>query len=127
MSSNGLVVLNVPARLTWDDWTARVKNVATMKHKLPFYIGDLMLFGEQMWGEKASQFLNEFGYSEQALTNFKYVAKKFPPDERCDLPWSWHQAAAGLPKRERDKALTDALAGVINRSGNTGIGEWEGC
>jgi hypothetical protein len=117
MSVNGVVVLAVPARLTWDEWVARVKNVAVMKRKLPFYIGDLLLYGEQAFGEKASQLLNDFGNSDTALTNFKYVSKKFPPEERCDLPWSWHQAAAGLPKKQREKAITDALAGLINRSG----------
>jgi hypothetical protein len=117
MSTNGLVVLAIPSRMTWEDWTARVKNVAMVKKKLPFYIGDLLLIGEQTFGEKASQFLNEFGYSEGALDNFRWVAKKFAPEERCDLPWSWHQAAAKLPKRERDKALTAALAGELNRAG----------
>jgi hypothetical protein len=117
MSTNGLVVLAVPSRMTWDDWTARVKNVAMVKRKLPFYIGDLLLIGEQTFGERASQFLNEFGYSQGALESFRWVSKKFPPEDRCDLPWGYHQAAAALPKRERDKALTAALAGELNRAG----------
>jgi hypothetical protein len=116
MSTNGLVVLQVPSRLTWEDWCARVKNVATMKKKLYFYIGDLILYGEQVWHEKASQMLNDFGYSAEQLASFKSVAKKFPPEERCDLPWTYHQAAASLPKRERDKALSAALAGEMNRA-----------
>lgn len=116
MTTNGLVVLAVPTRMTFDDWTARVKNVAMMKRKLPFYIGDLVLYGEQTFGEKASQMLNDFGYTNEQLSNYRWVSKKFPPEERCDLPWSFHQAAAKLPKRERDKALSAALAGEMNRA-----------
>jgi len=116
VSQNGLVVLAVPSRMTFDDWTARVKNVAMMKKKLPFYIGDLILMGEATFGEKASQMLNDFGYTNEQLSNFRWVSKKFPPEERCDLPWSWHQSAAKLPKRERDKALSAALAGEMNRA-----------
>ena len=115
-SSNGMVVLEVPARLSWSDWEARVRNLGMVRKKLPWYVGDLLIYGEQAFGEKASQLLNEFGYTERQLSQYRYVAKRFPVEDRCDLPWSWHQAAAALPKRERDKALTAALAGEMNRA-----------
>ena len=120
MSNNGIVVWQerVPARLSWDEWTSRVHNVGMLKKKIAWYIGDLLNYGLDTFGERAWQEIEAMGYSEGALSNFKYVAKKFPPEERSgDLPWSFYQACAGFPKKEREKLITQGLSGALNRAG----------
>jgi hypothetical protein len=116
-NGNGVVVLELPARLSWDGWCARVHEVGLLKKKLPFYVGDLLLYGEQTFGEKASQLINSFGYSEGALSNLRYVAKRFPPEERTnELSWSMYQAIAPFDKRTREKLIVRALSGELKRA-----------
>lgn len=119
MSQNGIIVWaeRVPSRLSWDEWTSRVHNVGMLKKKIAWYIGDLLNYGLDTFGERAWQEIEAMGYSEGALSNFKYVAKKFPPEERSgDLPWSTYQAIAGFRKPEREKLVTRALKGELNRA-----------
>jgi hypothetical protein len=120
MSQNGIVVFQerVPARMGWEEWVNRVHNIGLLKRRVAWYIGDLLLYGEETFGEKAWQEIEAMGYSEGALGNMKYVAKRFPPEERsAELPWSTYQAIAPFQKREREKLVTQALAGEINRAG----------
>ena len=119
MSQNGIIVWaeRVPARLSWSELEERVRNVGKLKRALPFYVGDLVLACDEH-GEKGSQLINEFGYSEGALANLRYVAKRFPPDERdSGLPWSVYQSIAPFDKRTRDRLVNEALDGKITRAG----------
>ncbi len=118
-NGNGVVVWSerIPARMSWSELEERVRNVGKLKRALPFYVGDLVLACDEH-GEKGSQLINEFGYSEGALANLRYVAKRFPPDERSSaLPWSVYQSIAPFDKRTREKLISQALAGEINRAG----------
>src|SRR5271168_1484313 len=103
--------------MTWSELEERVRNVGKLKRALPFYVGDLVLACDEH-GEKGSQLINEFGYSEGHLANLRYVAKRFPPDERSsDLAWSFYQSCAPFDKRTREKLITQGLSGEINRAG----------
>jgi hypothetical protein len=118
-NGNGVVVYQerLPNRISWEEWTQRVHNIGTLKKKIAWYIGDLLNYGLDAFGEKAWQEIEAMGYSEGALSNFKYVAKKFPPEERSsDLPWSTYQAIAPFRKAEREKLITRALNGEIGRT-----------
>src|SRR5271170_7435707 len=124
-NGNGVVVWQerVPARLSWEEWTSRVRNVGLIKRKIAWYIGDLLNYGLDAFGEKAWQEIESMGYSEGALSNFKYVAKKFPPDERSgDLPWSTYQAIAPFRKPEREKLIVRALSGELKRADIRALG-----
>lgn len=116
---NGIVVWceRIPARMSWSELEERVRNVGKLKRALPFYVGDLVLACDEH-GEKGSQLINEFGYSEGALANLRYVAKRFPPDERTSsVPWSIYQSIAPFDKRTREKLITQVLAGEMDRAG----------
>jgi hypothetical protein len=118
-NGNGVIVWaeRVPARLSWSELEERVRNVGKLKRALPFYVGDLVLACDEH-GEKGSQLINEFGYSEGALANLRYVSRRFPPDERSvAVPWSIYQTVAPLDKRTRDKLITQVLSGEIDRAG----------
>ena len=118
-NGNGVVVYQerLPNRISWEEWTIRVRNIGTLKRKIAWYIGDLLNYGLDAFGEKAWQEIESMGYSEGALSNFKYVAKKFPPEERSsDLPWSTYQAIAPFRKAEREKLIVRALSGELKRA-----------
>ena len=115
--------LVVPARLSWDAWVGRVHELGTLRKKINWYVGDLLNYGIDTFGEKAWQEIEAAGYSEGALANLKYVAKKFPPDERsAELPWSVYQAIAPFHKKDRERLVTQALSGEINRAGIRALG-----
>ena len=115
--SNGVAVeLAVPNRMSWENWCERVYKARAMKDQWGFYIGDLVLYGEDHFGEKASQMFEEFGYTEKQLNEYRRIARKFPPEDRRAVPWSHHQSVFRMPKKERLKALDDAAAGLLSRN-----------
>lgn len=118
MPSNEITIDTRVQRLTWDQWVERLHRIGRIKKVLPWVVGDLLLYGLDTFGEKAWQEIEAMGYSEGALANLKYVAKRFPPDERsAELPWSFFQACAPFDKRTREKLVTQGLSGEINRAG----------
>ena len=58
MSKDNSIIVwaeRVPARLSWDEWTSRVHNVGMLKKKIAWYIGDLLNYGLDTFGERAWQ------------------------------------------------------------------------
>lgn len=66
---------------TYDQWFAATEWVKRVEKACPFWLGDLMLDGDQ-FGEMASQILDASEYSEKTLANAKAVAKALPPERR---------------------------------------------
>ncbi len=111
--------LIVPARLSWEQWTLRIREVGQLRDKLPWYVGDLQNMGIKDFGERAWQEIEPetLRYSQKSIGNLKYVAGRFPPEERnSQLSWSMHQDLASFPKREREKLITQALKGELKRA-----------
>jgi hypothetical protein len=108
--------LAIPTKLSWENWCSRMREVGVVNRRWQFYVGDLLNFGIDNFGEKASQFVNDLGYAYHTLENYKYVSKRIPADERADVPFTVYQDIAALPKKERDKAVTGFLAGKLKRA-----------
>ena len=67
-----------------------------------FWLGDLLLFAEQSYGEEYTQVLDDTEEEEQALRNFKWVANKVKASTRVDaLTWSHHREVAKLEPEEQ--------------------------
>ncbi len=109
-------LLTIPASMSWEQWTARVRQVGQLRYGLPWYIGDLLNVGEERWGDRCWQEINELGYNLQSCRNFKWVASRIGPDERSGLDWSYYQAIAGLEKEQRAELITLALSGHLTRA-----------
>jgi hypothetical protein len=110
------IALSVPARLSWEAWTNRMRGLVVLRRKLPFYVGDLLNYGIDNFGEKCWQVISELEYAPETLGNYQRVAKKITEDERADVPFTVYQDIYTLPKRERDKLVTAFQAGTMKRS-----------
>lgn len=109
-------LLEIRGRLSWEAWASRMRDVKRFHQKFPFYVGDLILYGEQYFHEKSSQMINETGLAHETLMNYKMVAKRIPAEERADVPFTVYQDIASLPRRERDKIVTGFQAGTMKRA-----------
>lgn len=98
--------LDLPESLTFEDWVEVGDKLRTVEQSVMWWIGDWLRFGERRYGEMYAQAVELTGYSEQTLTNAKWVSSKYEISNRLEnLPWAHHQIAAALPALERANVL----------------------
>lgn len=103
LTHNGAVVRGTP---TYDEWYAAITWAKQVEKASPFWVGDLLQWGEAKFGEMASQVHEAIGYEYQTSANAQYVCKKIPPERRRPtVPFSHHAEVASLPPAEQDKWL----------------------
>ncbi len=83
--------LNLPPRLSFEEWMGHGRTIQSLYASLPWYIGDWLAYGESEYGEKYSQGLTLWDYGYQTLSNMAWVASRFPPDQRTQLSWTHHR------------------------------------
>ena len=102
----GMVVTGTP---TYDEWHAATVWVQQVEKASPFWIGDLLAYGEAAYGEKYTQAVEATGHTVGYLMNVASVAQKIPAAERHPaLSFSHHQAVAALPLDARNEWLDKA-------------------
>lgn len=77
-----------------------------------FTVGDAILAGEMLYGEKSFQAFEEFGVSEEVRQECVRISRKVPRSTRQlkRLSWSHHRAVAALPPVEQKQWLKRAAA-----------------
>lgn len=94
---------------TYDEWFAAMTWVQQVEKASPFWIGDLLSFGEAAYGEKYSQAVEATGHKASYLMNVASVASKIPVERRHpDLSFAHHQDVAALPEAEQEQWLDKA-------------------
>lgn len=74
-----------------------------------FAIGDAIMQGEKLYGEKAHQAIEQMNLSVDARLEYVRVASKVPRSvRRADLSWSHHRAVAALEPPEQKRWLKEA-------------------
>lgn len=102
----GLEVVGDP---TFDEWAEMVETLKAMEKALQFWLGDLLNYGEQAYGQKYSQFLDIRDVG--TLRNYAWVANKVDASLRNDtLTWDHHRRVAALPPSEQAEWLQKAEA-----------------
>jgi hypothetical protein len=91
--------------LPFDQWASGVYMIDTVQRGAPWWLGDMLLYGEQEYGESYAQVMEHTEMSYSTLTTYKSVAKAFPPHERRQgVDWSKHEACAALMRLAPDVA-----------------------
>ena len=99
--------------MTEAEYVAKLEEVGRVGRHLMFHLGDLILYGEARWGERAYQYADKAGYSPKTLQNAAYVAQAIPPARRREiLSFGHHAAVAGLPESQQERLLTDAATAL---------------
>ena len=101
--------LNLPSKLTFDEWMGHGETLSAMQNSIPWWVGDWINFGESKFGEgKYSQGLTLWDYGYHTLANMAWVASQYPPETRTSLSWTHHRYAASLDMEERTALLEKA-------------------
>jgi hypothetical protein len=106
LTATGLVV---DKGLTQDDALDIAKRLASIKGVLPFAWADLALAAESFpeeWQQEFKKLVDEAGIPSKTLSNYKTVARKFPPSRRREgLYFGHYDAVQGLETKEADRLL----------------------
>lgn len=104
---------DLPATMTEAEYVAKLEEVGRVGRHLMFHLGDLLLYGETRWGERAYQYADKAGYSAKTLQNAAYVAQAIPPTRRRDvLSFGHHAAVAALPEADQESILDGAASSM---------------
>ena len=90
---------------TLEDWERHAPELFEMQRYVPWWIGDMVVYGEAQYGDDFWQAV-PLGVSESMISRFAGMARKYPPGERVPgVSWSHHAAAL----RIEDKMLRRSL------------------
>jgi len=99
----GLVISGSP---TYDEWEACGTFLKQAEKAVQFWIGDWLNYGERQWGEQYSQAVEETGYDQGTLRNYKYTASAVDLSLRSDkLSFAHHREIATLEPQEQREFL----------------------
>ena len=104
-----LTELRLPAsgNLTWEDYERLGSFLGAMSVAMCWWIGDFLVYGEEVFGEEYAQIEASLRLRPQTLANYRSVAKHVPPSRRrAGLSFGVHAELAYLPPRDRDEMLT---------------------
>jgi len=106
LHKNGITPVGNP---TFEQWEEVGKFIKKSGQSVQFWLGDWLNYGEQTWGEKYSQALDETDYALGTLQNVSWVAGHIPSSRRHEnLSFSHHQNVAQLEPEDQDKWLDKA-------------------
>lgn len=108
--------IKVPKSTTWDEWAQAVKVSGRRSTGDDWALGDLIVFGEDRWGEEAAAALDASDVNPQTASNAASLSRAYAYDERYTLELSktHHRIAVGLVDPYRDRALRFAIQEGLN-------------
>lgn len=92
------------------EWLAYTASLLRFARGLQWLIGDLLVRGEQLYGEAYAQALDAADYESETVRACGWVASRFPPGRRRTLSWSHHREVAALDAASADALLERAEA-----------------
>ncbi len=98
--------LSDPRSLTWEQYEHLGLFLGTLGQAYCWWVGDLLIYGEEIFGEEFAQIEASLPHSEHTLKNYRWIAKAIPPSRRrANLGFGVHEAVASLPPKDRDHWL----------------------
>jgi hypothetical protein len=95
--------------LPYSQFEALCTLLGRMHEAVRFAIGDAIILGEKLYGEKAYQAFESLNISEKGRWEYMRVSLRVPrSSRRAGLSWSHHRAVASLPPPEQKKWLKAA-------------------
>lgn len=115
--SNGLLL---PPDLTFDEWAGALHHADLLVEAGPWFLVDLMAYGEQHFGEKHSEALptleeDPTGASQSRMKQAAWMASKYPRNARVPgLSYTHHRVVAELEPEDRSALLQEAVAAKLS-------------
>ena len=102
--------LRLPTTISTGEYEALGALLGTMHKTVCWAIGDFILGGEALFGERAYQLCESLSISEESRSQYVRVALAISPERRRpELTWSHHRAVYSLPPSEADHWLALAV------------------
>lgn len=94
------------AEPSYEEWDWMGKQLQHTYQCFGWWIGDWLLGGEALFGDRYLQAIHLTGNALQTLRNKQWVCRKIPPKRRrADLSFSHHAAVAGKDEKEQEHWL----------------------
>jgi len=112
--------LTASADIPIEKWLAQVEKLKSLKawanSTVNFWLGDLIIFGKNKFGEMYSQALDATDKEYQTLKDIVWVCEAVPPDNRMGYPltFSHHKCVARLSIRDQKNFLKRAKAEALS-------------
>ena len=101
--------LALPPDLPYEQWAEAGHTLGRVQRACAWWIGDWIIHGEAMHGEKYTQAIEDTGLAPQTLQNYAHVCNRVPPARRRkELTFGHHAAVAMLPPAEQEAWLQAA-------------------
>lgn len=95
-----------------EEWASRAPTLGGMERSSPWWTGDWLVYGEDRFGEKYAQFVEQTGLHPRTLVNRAYVSRAVAPERRLEgLSHSHHYEVASLEAAQQSSLLRRALEG----------------
>lgn len=95
--------------IAYDEFEALCTYLGRMNRSCSWWIGDLLVYGEKVYGETYAQAADATGLAVQTLMNRAYVCNAIPPERRiAQLSFSTHSVVASKNAKEQTKWLKRA-------------------
>lgn len=95
-----------PESLTWEAFEKVGEFLGTLGKAYCWWVGDFLIYGEDIFGEEFAQIEERLPHSQQTLINYRSIAHHVPPTRRRQsLSFSVHAEVAYLEPRVRDRLL----------------------
>lgn len=102
--------LILPPDLPFDQYEAMAAMIGEFQRQSTWLLGDLLNYGEKVYGETYSQAAAATGLAEQTLMNYASVCGRVPRSRRIrGLAFSIHAEVASLPAQEQTMWLKRAV------------------
>jgi len=104
--------IHVTKPLTFEDWSAMLAWLEAVEVGVQWWIGDAMIYGEQVFGEMYSQALSATGWQLKTIEQYRWVCSKVPfRNRRSDLSFFHHREVADLQEDQQAEWLARAAKG----------------
>ena len=105
----------VDPSIPFEAWDAELSYMASLGEQIRFWIADLIIAGEAIFGEKYTQAQAITGKSYWTLTSYVRVANAIPPNRRrAELNWTTHRLVASLDPPQQEEILDLAVSEDLN-------------
>lgn len=112
-----LTGIQIHGNPTFEDWIRELDSVWFSGNAVNWAVGDLMLYGEDKFGEKFAQAVDNTRWKIHTLQNIMTTCRAFTPDERRpNVAFSSHAECASLTGENRKLAMDNLESGVWNRA-----------
>ena len=103
------VSLTLPKNLPWADYPRTGQLLGRIGRGVQWWIGDFLVQGQRMYGEKFAQGAEALEYDAKTLTNLAWVAERVASSRRrAGLSFAHHAEVAALEALEQETWLARA-------------------